>query len=124
MGGDLVNDPDHLAFRHRGFARAGSTLFWLPFQLQRVEEQAEAEGKPHPKGPIPPKLEPDEHIQDYDDAVSPALTFAATGVLLFGLVLLTVFARPVLNMTDTIAEQLFDPTPYVASVLLEQEGAK
>ena len=104
--------------------RAGSTLFWLPFQLQRIEQQAKAEGKPRPTGPIPPKLEPDEHVQDIGDAVSPGLTFVATGALLAGLVLLTIFARPALNMTDAIADQLFDTAPYVNSVLIEQEGAR
>ena len=107
-----------------GFGRAGSTLFWLPFQLQRIEQQAKAEGKPRPTGPIPPKLEPDEHVQDIGDAVSPGLTFVATGALLAGLVLLTIFARPALNMTDAIADQLFDTAPYVNSVLIEQEGAR
>ena len=107
-----------------GFGRAGSTLFWLPFQLQRIEQQAAAEGKPAPKSPIPPKLEPDEHIQDIGDAVSPTLTFVATGTLLAGLVALTVFAGPVLRMTDTIADQLFSPHPYVESVLIHQEGAR
>ena len=107
-----------------GFGRAGSTLFWLPFQLQRIERQAVAEGRPRPQGPIPPKLEPDEHIQDIEDAVSPAMTFVSTGALLAGLVLLTVFARPAMQMTDAIAEQLFDPAPYVSSVLIEQEGAR
>lgn len=107
-----------------GFGRAGSTLFWLPFQLQRIEQQAEAEGKPRPQGPIPPKLEPDEHIQDINDAVSPTLAFVATGTLLAGLVVLTVFARPAMQMTEAISEQLFDPRPYVSSVLIEQEGAR
>ncbi|WBU56468.1 monovalent cation/H+ antiporter subunit D [Paracoccus sediminicola] len=107
-----------------GFGRAGSTLFWLPFQLQRIEALAEEEGRPPPRGPIPPKLEPDEHIQDIDDAVSPTMTFIAVGALLAGLVAMTVFARPALQMTDAIAEQLFDPQPYVDSVLIEQEGAR
>ena len=108
-----------------GFGRAGSTLFWLPFQMQRAEQPVEeARDHPHPTGPIKPKLEPAEHIQDINDAVSPALAFVSVGALLFGLVLLTVFARPVLEMTDSIAEQLFDPAPYVSSVLMDQEGAK
>ena len=105
-----------------GFWRAGSTLFWLPFQLQRIEALAEEEGRLPPRGPIPPKLEPDEHIQDIDDAVSPTMTFIAVGALLAGLVAMTVFAA--LQMTDAIAEQLFDPQPYVDSVLIEQEGAR
>ena len=40
------------------------------------------------------------------------------------LVALTVFAGPVLRMTDTIADQLFSPHPYVESVLIHQEGAR
>ncbi|MFD1794998.1 monovalent cation/H+ antiporter subunit D [Paracoccus aurantiacus] len=107
-----------------GFSRAGSTLFWLPFQLQRAERIAEAEGRPAPKAPIPPKLEPDEHIQDIGDAVSPTLTFVSAGLLLAGLVALTLFAGPALHMTDSIAAQLFDTAPYVESVLVEQEGAR
>ncbi|MFV0411098.1 MAG: monovalent cation/H+ antiporter subunit D [Paracoccus sp. (in: a-proteobacteria)] len=109
-----------------GFGRAGSTLFWLPYQLQRIEAEEEPEdddGAPR-KGPIPPKLEPDEHIQDIDDAVSPALTFVSVGALLAGLVALTIFARPALEMTTTISEQLFDPEPYISSILIHQEGAK
>ncbi|MFV0293635.1 MAG: monovalent cation/H+ antiporter subunit D [Paracoccus sp. (in: a-proteobacteria)] len=107
-----------------GFGRAGSTLFWLPFQLQRIEEQADEEDEAHTDGPIPPKLEPDEHTQDIDDAVSPTLTFVATGALLAGLVALTVLARPAMQMTDAISEQLFNPKPYVGSVLVQQEGAR
>ena len=56
--------------------------------------------------------------------MSPTLTFVATGTLLAGLVALTVFAGPVLRMTDTIADQLFSPHPYVESVLIHQEGAR
>ncbi|WBU63695.1 monovalent cation/H+ antiporter subunit D [Paracoccus aerodenitrificans] len=107
-----------------GFGRAGSTLFWLPFQLQRIEAQAEEEGRPRPEGPIPPKLEPDEHIQDIDDAVSPTLTFVSVGVLLAGLVALTIFARPAMMMADAVSLQLFDQAPYVESVLVNQEGAR
>ena len=44
--------------------------------------------------------------------------------VLAGLVALTVFAGPVLRMTDTIADQLFSPRPYVESVLIHQEGAR
>ncbi len=107
-----------------GLGRAGSTLFWLPFQLQRAEQQAQEAGTPAPRSPIPPKLEPDEHIQDIDDAVSPALSFVSVGVLLAGLVALTIFAGPALRMTESIADQLFSPNPYVESVLVDQEGAR
>ncbi|WP_313136469.1 monovalent cation/H+ antiporter subunit D [Paracoccus jeotgali] len=107
-----------------GFARAGSTLFWKPFQLQQeARHHADHHGREH-DGPILPKLEPDEQIQDIGDAVSPALGFAATGLLLAGLVALTLLAAPALRMTEAIADQLFDPGPYFQSVLVHQEGAR
>ena len=107
-----------------GFARAGSTLFWLPFQLQRIEQEWIKQNPEPPANFIQPKLEPDEHIQNIEDAGSPALTFAAVGTLVAGIVMLTVFAGPATQMTEAIADQLFDPAPYVESVLMNQKGAR
>lgn len=108
-----------------GFARAGSTLFWLPYQLQKAEPQhQEDHHTPQSAGPIPPKLEPDEQIQNIGDAVSPPLTFVATGVLLIGLAALTILARPTMQMTEAIAEQLFNTESYISSVLINQGGTK
>ena len=59
-----------------------------------------------------------------DDARTGGRTLKRSRLVTLGLVLLTVFAGPVLNMTDTIAQQLFSPHPYVESVLIEQEGAR
>ncbi|MDO5603855.1 MAG: monovalent cation/H+ antiporter subunit D [Paracoccus sp. (in: a-proteobacteria)] len=108
-----------------GLGRAGSMLFWLPFQMQRAEAPATpAADSPAPKAPMPPRLEPDEQTQGVEDAVAPSLAFASVGALLAALVALTLFARPALEMTDTISQQLFNPAPYIEAVLIRQEGAR
>lgn len=75
-----------------GLARAGSTLFW---------KSASVEGR----------LELEEAPQ------TGTLSLVAVGVLLSGLVLLTVFAGPVKQYLDLAAAQLFDTSTYVQAVL-------
>ena len=48
---------------------------------------------------------------------SPALAFAATGMLLAGIVAMTVFAGPVMRFADATAQQLHDSPAYIDAVL-------
>ena len=101
-----------------GFARAGSLLFW-----KSQETAPEAAPQPAPRE-IPVKLETHEPIQDVGDAAAPWLTYAATGALLAGLVVLTVAAGPVTQAMQDTAQQLTTPQLYIDAVLTGQEGAK
>ncbi|WP_374633177.1 monovalent cation/H+ antiporter subunit D [Paracoccus sp. (in: a-proteobacteria)] len=106
-----------------GLTRAGSLVFWKCYEVEgpyAPEEPAE----PPRDGPIPPKLEPDESLQDLGDAASPGLAFAATGLLLAGIVALTIFAGPVMRFTGATAHQLHDASAYIDAVLNAQEGTK
>jgi multicomponent K+:H+ antiporter subunit D len=71
-----------------GFARAGSVLFW------KSHATGEAEATDH-------KAEP--------------LAFVATGGLLAGLVLLTVFAGPLMDWLDITAAALHAPDAYIVA---------
>ncbi|KFE35722.1 monovalent cation/H+ antiporter subunit D [Thioclava atlantica] len=84
-----------------GFARAGSQVFWRAYAVE-VEEG---------EGPEPAK-----------DASAPALAFTATGLLLAGLVGLTVLAGPVSNWVQGTAAQLFTPRQYIDAVLAGAEA--
>ena len=75
-----------------GFSRAGSTLFW------------KAKSIPHPEGTIP-------------EPAPAALSYVAVGGLLTLLVAHTVFAGPAYSYVERTAAQLFEPEPYVATVL-------
>lgn len=78
-----------------GFARAGSTVFW----------------KAH---------DPDVVGQTPDDderSVPSTLAYAAVGGLFAAIIALTVFAGEVHGYTTAIAEQLFQPTTYISTVL-------
>ena len=105
-----------------GLARAGSMVFWRacehgddPDRLDRERQDIR---------PLPPKVEPDESVQDVADAASPALALAATAALVAGMVALTVMAGPVMRYADATARQLSDPMPYIDAVLVRQEGTK
>ena len=107
-----------------GFGRAGSILFWKshePDPDAAVDEPGSAQPR---KGPVPIKLETDEHIQDAADSASPALAFAAVGLLIAGLVAITLAAGPVTANLQRTADQLFDTGAYVDAVLVRQEDAR
>lgn len=72
-----------------GFARAGSTLFW-----KAHASAPEGDAPSHPAQP---------------------LCFVAIGVLMAGLIALTVFAGPILGWIEATAAALFDPTAYIAA---------
>ncbi|QJD16394.1 monovalent cation/H+ antiporter subunit D [Paracoccus sanguinis] len=105
-----------------GFARAGSTVFWRAHQ--HGPEPARVVVAPNDQRPLPPKVEPDECIQDLADAPAPWLALTATATLIAGMALLTVFAGPMMDYAQATARQLIDPAPYVEAVLLRQEGTK
>lgn len=73
-----------------GFARAGSTVFW----------KAHASAAAHD--------DPPSHATE-------ALTFVAVGALLAGLVVLTVFAGPIIAWMEVTASSLHDPADYIAA---------
>lgn len=78
-----------------GFARAGSTLFW---------KSSAQEGR------ILARLRPR------------AVPFVATGGLLASIVLLTVFAGPVMMFLESTAWQIFNPSEYQSAVLFGESG--
>ncbi|MCV3271401.1 monovalent cation/H+ antiporter subunit D [Roseobacter sinensis] len=78
-----------------GFSRAGSVLFWKAKATPAPEEDATEE-----------------------DAAAPAtLSYVAVGGLLSLLVAHTVFAGPATRYMTGVSEQLFNPAPYIATVL-------
>ncbi|MFV0301908.1 MAG: monovalent cation/H+ antiporter subunit D [Paracoccus sp. (in: a-proteobacteria)] len=106
------------------FGRAGSTLFWKSHELDpEPGNDTDEDPRPDP-GPIPYKLDSDEPIQDAADSASPALAFASIGLLLAGLVALTVLAGPVTGYLGRTAAQLHDPEAYLQPVLHLQEDTK
>ncbi|MBA48622.1 MAG: monovalent cation/H+ antiporter subunit D [Paracoccus sp. (in: a-proteobacteria)] len=107
-----------------GFGRAGSILFWKSHEMDPEPGNDSDEGQRPAPGPIPTKLETDEPIQDVGDSAAPWLSFTATGALLAGMVVLTVFAGPLTDYLQRTADQLTNPTLYYESVLRQQEGAK
>src|SRR5690554_1312292 len=78
-----------------GFSRAGSILFW---------KSAAQEGR------VLARLRPR------------AVPFVATGGLLASIVLLTVFAGPVMVFLEATALQIFNPGDYQSAVLLGESG--
>ena len=105
-----------------GLSRAGSMVFWRAYEHGTDPARLEL---PHDaQRPLPPKVEPDEPVQDVADAASPALALTAAGALVAGMVLLTVLAGPVMDYAQATARQLADPMPYIEAVLVRQEGTK
>lgn len=78
-----------------GFARAGSTLFW---------KSSAQEGR------ILARLRPR------------VVPFVATGGLLASIVVLTVFAGPVMLFLEATAVQIFNPSDYQSAVLFGESG--
>ncbi|WP_299965125.1 monovalent cation/H+ antiporter subunit D [uncultured Roseobacter sp.] len=75
-----------------GFSRAGSTLFW--------------------------KAKATEGAEDAEPATPPAmLSYVAVGGLIALIAAHTVFAGPATRYMTAISDQLFDPEPYIATVL-------
>lgn len=77
-----------------GMTRAGTLLFWAS------------------TAPAPPAAPPS------------VLVRGGLGLLIVALVGLTVWAGPVLRLTEATVAQLTDPFAYVAAVLQRQEGVK
>ncbi len=89
-----------------GFARAGSAVFWkchaAPSDSDTVVNSEEARGA---------------HERHQPPGRRPALPAVAVGGLLAMLVALTVGAGPVQRHLAATTAQLFDPAPYIATVL-------
>lgn len=93
-----------------GLARAGSEIFWKSHDASHIREEE------------PEQLEDGSQAQPEEPAPSaPALPFIACFGLLAGLVLLTIFAGPMMDYTDATAAQLFDPNIYIDAVLKRAE---
>jgi multicomponent K+:H+ antiporter subunit D len=89
-----------------GLARAGSTLFWKPYDPTRERKRKGSGAHPDPR--------PDGKAV----AAPPAgLTFVAIFALLAGLIALTVLAGPALEFAEATAAQLFAPDGYIDAVL-------
>lgn len=82
-----------------GFARAGSVLFWKSHAVA-VKSAGKSPARPRPEG----------------------LSIVAIGALIAGLVALTIFAGPVTQAMQAIADALHDPSAYIAANSLPQEG--
>jgi multicomponent K+:H+ antiporter subunit D len=81
-----------------GFARAGSMLFWKPYENLPAEAAASVSVKE-------------------TATPAPALPFVAVFALVAALVVLSVFSGPVSDYTNATAGQLFDPSQYIDAVL-------
>ena len=86
-----------------GLARAGSLIFWKSHGLEPATETEEAGTDVSP-----------EHDQA---GKSSALPFVACFGLLGGLVVMTVFAGPMMGYAEATAAQLFAPQDYIETVL-------
>ncbi|KPQ08557.1 MAG: multicomponent K+:H+ antiporter subunit PhaD [Rhodobacteraceae bacterium HLUCCA12] len=84
-----------------GFARAGSTLFWM----------AHDAGTPMP----PPDAE--ARVNRIEDQVHPGAALASIGAMLGLIVALTVLAGPMMRQAEATAAQLHDRQAYIEAVL-------
>ncbi len=105
-----------------GFGRAGSMIFWKAAGVTPSEPE-EPEPEQH-KGPILPKVEPDERMQELDHAPAPWLAIGSALALIGGMVVLTAFAGPIGDHGRAIAGQLHDPAAYIEAVLTDQGDTK
>lgn len=94
-----------------GLARAGSILFWKPYDSANAPEF-----EPDPAD-TPEDASEDSQSATAATTPAPALPFVAVSALLAGLVALTVLAGPVMDYADATARQLFDPADYIGAVL-------
>ncbi len=86
-----------------GLARAGSLIFWKSHDAQHCTE-TDAEGK-------------SELVQQPAPEPQPGLAFSAIFGAVLALVLLTLFAGPVLEYSRQTASQLFAPQQYIDAVM-------
>lgn len=93
-----------------GFARAGSLLFWKPFDPSLVED----EPVDHQ---MPKQMPKTGKTAEVVTARAPALPFLATGGLLVALIAMTVLAGPAMNYASATAQQLYQPQDYINAVL-------
>lgn len=84
-----------------GFARAGSTLFWKAHDATTQDNPPEAEAR----------------INVIDEHVHPGAALASIGALLGLIIVLTVFAGPVMRQAEATAAQLHDRQAYIMAVL-------
>lgn len=90
-----------------GFSRAGSTIFW----------KAHAVPVPDPGHDTDPENVQGSREPHDPPAKAPALPMVAIGGLLGLLVATTVLAGPLNRYLTATTEQLFDPAPYISTVL-------
>ena len=90
-----------------GFSRAGSVIFWKSHQVA-LAQATSASDPEDSQGAMEPHDPP---------AAPPALPMVAIGGLLALLVATTVFAGPLNRYLAATSAQLFDPAPYIATVL-------
>jgi len=89
-----------------GFARAGSLLFWKPFDPSLVEDE-----------PVDHQMPKTGKTAEVVTARAPALPFLATGGLLVALIAMTVLAGPAMNYANATAQQLYQQQDYINAVL-------
>ena len=85
-----------------GLARAGSLVFWKSHD-PTLEPRDWADGR---------------EVNDLPDQTLPAALPMIAVFAMFGVIIaLTLFAGPVMRYADATAAQLYDPTPYIETVL-------
>ncbi|KAF0676159.1 monovalent cation/H+ antiporter subunit D [Profundibacterium mesophilum] len=94
-----------------GFSRAGSQIFWKAHEAaaELPERSADPDGNPG--------LEDGEHNLPPGPRQVAALPLVAIGGLLALLIVMTVAAGPLHRVMRDTAAQLFDPGPYITTVL-------
>ncbi|MFV0514171.1 MAG: monovalent cation/H+ antiporter subunit D [Jhaorihella sp.] len=103
-----------------GMARAGSILFWKPFDPRQAASGTAHSGPDSAPGSGPGSGPGQTSGSDPEPPAAPpvpALPFVAVSALLAGLVALTVLAGPAMDYADATAAQLFAPADYIGAVL-------
>lgn len=91
-----------------GLARAGSFIFWKSHEVQNDPDTETDNAPPSPEEPVL-------------RIIYPRLPIVATFAVLSVLVALTVFAGPAMSYARATADQLFNPSGYISSVLERSE---